>query len=294
MAKLYGDRWENAGSIGEGGQARIYAVVDRTGEQDQLLVLKELKNLERVKYFEREIEVIRSLIHPNVVRLLDFDLEGPRPYLVSEYCIGGSLDKAKPFWSDSPLSALDLFEEICEGVAHAHSKGIIHRDLKPQNIFLRRAQGPAVVGDFGLSHILDDGERITVTDEVMGSRYYTPPEIEVGRTNLISKKSDTYSLGKVLYWLLSGKVLPREDFRNPDWDLRNPRSVFNVWQNIHMEHINRLLDLMIVKDPEKRRSVDNIVELIPDTLRLIRKEFTPIGSGMRQPCLYCGSGYLPN
>lgn len=292
MAQTYGNRWEVVKTLGEGGQAHTFLVKDIKGEGEALYVLKRLKNSGRIARFKREIEAVRNLSHENIVRLIDFDLEADKPYLVTEYCIGGNLSQAAPFWHQAPIQALEMFEQICEGVAHAHNRGIIHRDLKPDNIFLRSENGPAVVGDFGICYLEEDEIRMTLTEEAVGPRLFIAPELEDGRVKAISPKSDTYSLGKLLYWLLSGKrVFSREKHRQIQWDLkgRNEDSLLG-WNNIYMEHINRLLDLMIVGDPEKRWDVQNILILLRRTKRLVQKEFTPIDRDIPQPCLYCGQG----
>src|SRR3990170_1776153 len=99
MATIFGGRWEIVESIGEGGQAQAFLVKDIRGDGLTVYVLKRLKKLERLERFKREIEAVRNLDHPNIVRLIDFDVDAPKPYLVTEYCSGSSLDKAEPFWS---------------------------------------------------------------------------------------------------------------------------------------------------------------------------------------------------
>src|SRR5438067_2157926 len=146
MAQIYGDRWAVKESLGEGGQAHTFLVTDGNAEGEAHYVLKRLKNIDRLDRFKREIEAVRSLTHENIVQLVDFDLDAKRPYLVTENCAGGSLKEAEPFWRDPPVAALEVFQQICEGVAYAHAHGIVHRDLKPENIFLRAERGPAVVG----------------------------------------------------------------------------------------------------------------------------------------------------
>jgi serine/threonine protein kinase len=292
MAQIYGERWKIIESLVEGGQAHTFLVEDLKGDGDTRYVLKRLKNIKRVDRFKREIEVVRNISHENVVNLIDFDLENEKPYLVMEHCVGGSLTQAKPFWSLSPIEAINLFEQVCEGVAYAHAQGVIHRDIKPDNIFLRKENGPAVVGDFGICFIQEDGERFTITEEAVGPRLFMAPELEDGRVQQVSEKSDTYSLGKLLYWLLSnGRIFSREKHRNRKWDLkgRNENSLLG-WDNIYMEHINRLLDLMIVYDPSERRSVHNILILLRRAKKLVAGEFSPIAKDIPQPCLYCGQG----
>lgn len=289
---IYGDRWEMVSSLGEGGQAHTFLVNDLKGEGQSSYVLKRLKNNNRIERFKREIEAVRNLSHENIVNLIDFDLEDRRPYLVMEYCNGGSLAKSEPFWRVSPIRTLFLFEQICRGVAYAHSQGIVHRDIKPENIFLRTKDGPAVVGDFGICYFVEDGERFTITEEAVGPRLFIAPELEDGRAQDISPKSDVYSLGKLLYWLLSGRLFNREKHRERAWDLKgyNEDSLLG-WDNIYMEHVNRLLDFMIVSEPERRRELDNIIILLKQTKRLVAKEYTPIDEHIKQPCTYCGQGF---
>ena len=292
MATIYGDRWKVHEPLVEGGQAHTFTVLDVQGSPDELYVLKRLKNVRRIDRFRREIEAVRELSHENIVRLVDFDLKCKQPYLVTEYCSGGSLDRAEPFWRCHPERAFELFDQICAGVEHAHANGIIHRDLKPANIFLRGSEGPPVVGDFGICFLDDEGKRLTLTEEAVGPRLYMAPELEDGRLDLISPETDTYSLGKVLYWLFSnGQVFAREAYRDERWDLkgRNQDSPLG-WTNIYLEHVNRLLDLMAVADPKNRRDVSNIRILACRAKKLVSKEFTPIVPGMLQPCTYCGVG----
>lgn len=246
MAKIYGNRWQISEGLGEGGQAHTFLVKDVERDDDTRYVLKRLKNINRIKRFEDEVKAVKSLSHENIVTLIDFDLEGDQPYLVMEYCSGGSLANIEPFWREQPIVALRLFEQICEGVAYAHANNVVHRDIKPDNIFLRNKNGPLVIGDFGICYLEKDGTRVTLTDEAVGARSYIAPELEEGRVNIVSKRSDTYSLGKLLYWLLSGRVISREQYRDRKWDLRKWNSTanggFGDWDNIYMEHVNRLLN----------------------------------------------------
>lgn len=290
MASLYGNRWEVIENLGEGGQGRTYIVVDRTGSGDIRYVLKRLKNTNRLERFKREIESIRNLSHENIVQLIDFDLEGSKPFLVMEFCSGGNLAEAKLYWANSIEKAFEVFHQVCSAIAYAHSFGIIHRDIKPENIFLRGNDGPAVVGDFGICYV-EDGTRFTITEERVGPAYFMAPELEDGRANQLTKQSDTYSLGKLLYWLLSGgRIFNREKHREKEWDLRNWNDSFFRWENVYMEHVNRFLDQMITTDVDSRLYADGLVSVSQNVARLILKEFNPIAKGLQQPCRYCGQG----
>lgn len=290
MAQVYDNRWKIEKPLGEGGQAYTYLVSDQQDTGETLYVLKRLKNIKRLERFKREIEAIQKLSHKNIVDLIDFNLEGNRPYLVTEYCSNGSLDKAYPFWHDSPVIALHLFLKILAGIEYAHSMGIVHRDIKPGNIFLREDNSP-VIGDFGISYF-EDGERLTLTREAVGPKLYIAPELEDGRLASVTAKSDIYSLGKVLYWLLSkGRVFSRERHREQSWDLKVKNMDLRLgWENIYMEHINRILDHMIILDPGKRFTTFQARYFIREAIRLIKKEFNPVSPQIPQPCYYCGIG----
>jgi eukaryotic-like serine/threonine-protein kinase len=167
-------------------------------------VLKRIRNPARNARFAREVAALRALSHPNVVRYIDADLSGPKPYLVMEYCEGRSLADVEHRLVGDPLAALDLFVQICDGVAAAHERGIVHRDLKPANVLLRGTSGQAVVADFGIVYLADN-ERLTATAEAVGARHFIAPELADGRSDSVDPRSDVYSLGKLLYWLLAGR-----------------------------------------------------------------------------------------
>lgn len=220
--KVYGNRWKTIETLGEGGQGQVFLVEDLENE-NKSYVLKRLKNNERINRFKSEIEAIKKLKHPNIVNLIDFDLENNKPYLVTDYCAGGELtfDKVSSF---STIEKLKLFSTICKAIGYAHENGIIHRDIKPANILLQSDEKTPVVTDFGICFNTDEGlERLTETIEQVGARFYMAPELRDGRAedNKIIPESDVYSLGKLLYWMFRGRVMDRENFNEKEWDLRN-------------------------------------------------------------------------
>jgi serine/threonine protein kinase len=294
MGQIYDNRWEIIRSLEEGGQAHTFLVKDLRGQGDTLYVLKRLKNTNRLGRFRQEVETVRNLSHPRIVNTIDFNLEDKHPYLVTEYCEGGSLRKAHPFWRESPTASIRLFLEICDGVQYAHSRGVVHRDLKPDNIFLRTTSGQPVVGDFGICYVDNSEGRFTLKEEAVGPRLYIAPELEDGRADRVTRLSDVYSLGKVLWWLLADgrEVFSREQHRVLRWDLksRNLLTLFG-WENLYLEHINRVLDLMITEKPDERRELYDIVALLRRAIRLVEREYTPIGRDLVMPCNFCGEGF---
>ena len=287
MPKQYGD-WVIDESLSEGGQGHTFLVRRATGDPEETCVLKRLKDKERIGRFRNEVEAGLKLEHQNIVKVVDYDLGSDQPYIVTKHYRGGSLDRNRPFASRNAGQLLDLFGQICDGLEHAHSTGFVHRDLKPGNVFLEEGpEGHAVVGDFGLCFI-DNGERVTLSEEgAVGSRFFTAPELEGGRARATAPTalSDVYSLGKVLYWLLSsGETLSREEHREAQSNL------VELTNNLFMEHANRLLDHMVAEDPAYRWNLAQVRQWLPNLKRVVVGEYNPVGPSARTRCNHCGIG----
>jgi serine/threonine protein kinase len=291
MAQTIGNKWEIQSSLGEGGQGRTFLVREQAGANPATFVLKRLKNPDRLGRFATEVAAIQKLTHPAIVKLIDYSLDSSVPYLVTEYCPGGSLSLAEPTWRADPLQALTLFEQLLEGVVHAHASGVVHRDIKPDNVFLRVPGGAPVIGDFGLAFLEANDPRQTLTEEAVGPRLYMAPELEDGRAARVTPSADIYSLGKLLYWLVTGRVFSREKHRQQTWDLKGAiTDPFTGQGTPFLEHINWLLDLMIVEDPDKRRDASNILILTRQAKQLIATRAHPLTLDVRHPCVFCGRG----
>lgn len=282
MAQVIDDRWQIEDKLGEGGQAETFVVIDLKGEIDRA-VLKRLKNPNRLPRFKQEIDVIARLEHPRVVRLIASNAEADKPYLVSEYCVGGTLEGRKALILQSSVDErLTIFEQVCDGVAAAHASGIVHRDIKPANIFLRQ-NDQVVVGDFGVCFI-QSNERLTETMEAVGARFYMAPELADGRSQDVTTRSDVYSLGKLLYWLMAGKVFDREEHRRPD------RLLTKQFQDESILHVHQFLDRMIAHDPSGRLpDAGSVRDEIAELRRLLIGGY-PTLEHLPQRCRYCGTG----
>jgi len=290
--KDFGPRWEWISDFREGGQAHTFKVREKNASDGKTYILKRLKNPKRGDRFDREIQVCRSLDHCNVLKIEDYgNLPGKdaKPFFVSEYCERGSLeDQDMP--PGSLLDTIELFRQICAGVAHAFDKGVVHRDIKPENILLR-ADGTPVVGDFGICFIDADenGQRLTATLEVAGSRWYCAPELRDGRleSGVIQAPADVYSLGKVLYWMVSGKkIFDREDFRQPRYRIGQDDPKEPAY-----ELINQLFDKTIVNQPSSRtQNARALLSEVDELLSVMRAGGHAISLEVPHRCIFCAQG----
>lgn len=206
--------------IGRGGMGAVYLAERKDADVKQNLAIKLLPlgagNPQRERFLQ-ERQILASLTHPNIARMLDAGhLENGQPYLVMEYVDGQPIDV---FARELPLRAvISLFLKVCSAVAHLHRNLVVHRDLKPANILVTQDGEPKLL-DFGIAKILDLAEDPTLTSFRMLTPHYASPEQVTG--GRISTAVDIYSLGVVLYFLLTGR--PVHDFED-----RSPEAITRV------------------------------------------------------------------
>jgi serine/threonine-protein kinase len=166
---------------------------------------------EYVERFRREARAIARLNHPNIVTVIDRGEFGKRQFIVFEHIPGENLKEVVEREGQLPVAqALALTHQIARGLAFAHQHGVVHRDVKPQNVLLDES-GTAKVTDFGIARSLDPGEELTQTGTLLGTSDYIAPEQASGEP--IDARSDQYSLGVLLYELLTGAVpYPADSF----------------------------------------------------------------------------------
>ena len=192
--------------IGTGGMAIVYRALDRrTGHDVAVKILRPdlAQNAEYVNRFQREAQAASKMTHHNIVNLLDVGMDGENRYLVMEYVQGQTLKEVIKEKGRLPArAAVEITIRILSALQHAHENGIVHRDIKPQNILVNE-EGHVKVADFGIARIADT-QTITRSDTVMGSVHYFSPEQAKGDPSDV--RSDLYSIGIVLYEMLTGRV----------------------------------------------------------------------------------------
>ena len=266
------DRYQIIRTIGEGGMANVYLAHDLILDRDVAVkVLRgDLANDEKfVRRFQREAISASSLTHPNIVGMYDVGEDDGNYFIVMEYVEGRTLKSLIKRRGALTLSeVIDIMLQLTSGIACAHESYIIHRDIKPQNVLILD-DGTVKITDFGIAMALNSNE-LTQTNSVMGSVHYLPPEQANGNGSTI--KSDIYSLGILMYELLTGK-LPFKGENAVEIaikQMKNPiPSVCDMLPDIPQSIENVILKAC-AKNPKNR--YENVMEMHDDIQTALNKE----------------------
>jgi TolB-like protein len=261
--------------LGRGGMATVYLAVQESLGREvalKLLTRRLAEDDSAAQRFVREARTAARLVHRHIVGIHDVGEHAGQPYLAMEYLPGDTLAGGRL----PPTQALEVAREIALALDHAHRQGVVHRDIKPDNI-LRRADGSCALADFGIARTADGGGGMTQDGVTLGTPHYMSPEQLQGQE--LDGRSDLYSLGVVLYQLLTGDV---------------PYTGTDGWA-IGLQHISAplprlpaelaryqpVIDALMAKDPARRPQTGH------DAARLIEAALGQSGSAptlaMRAP-----------
>jgi serine/threonine-protein kinase len=214
VGEVLSDRYEVEELVGTGGMSSVFRAHDRL--LDRKVALKVLHqqftdDADYVERFRREARAVAALSHPNIVTVIDRGEHGNRQFIVFEYIDGENLKALIQRRGPAPVTtSVELALQIARGLSFAHQQGLVHRDVKPQNVLLN-GDGQAKVTDFGIARSLDVQHGMTQTGTVLGTADYIAPEQAQGQR--VDEHTDVYSLGVVLYEMLTNEVpFPGENF----------------------------------------------------------------------------------
>lgn len=254
IGKILGNRYQIVEKIGDGGTAFVFKGMDNLLNRHvtvKVLRPEYVSDQDFVRRFRREAQAAASLSHPNIVSIYDVGYEEGIHYIVMEYIQGHSLKELINDMGHLPLRmAVDYTCQIAQALNNAHKHGIIHRDVKPHNILISD-DGRVKVTDFGIAQAVT-ASTVTYTGAILGSvHYFSPEQAKGGATD---EKSDIYSLGVMLFEMLTGHVPFRGDspvsiaVKHLQEPFPNPRELNSEIP----ESISRIILKAVEKDPEKR------------------------------------------
>lgn len=205
VGKKLDGRYDIRELIGIGGMANVYRCYDTIDDREVAIkILKDeyLNNLEFIRRFKNESKAIAVLSHPNIVKVFDVSFGDMIQYIVMEYIDGITLkeyiqQQGVLTWKET----VHLISQVLQALSHAHSKGVVHRDIKPQNMMLL-SDGTIKVTDFGIARFSNNTK--TMTEQAIGSVHYIAPEQAKG--DITDGRTDIYSLGVMMYEMLTGKL----------------------------------------------------------------------------------------
>ena len=287
---------KDAAPVGRGGQGDVFRVEPKSGSKfpDGEYALKRLRNVKSAQArdrFQREIEAIARVQHAGVVDIVDVcadDAAESWYYVMPFYGVThAALDQV--LWEDSspfrgnPTLCANFIASCADALVGVHKAGVVHRDIKPANVLFAHGCEPIIV-DFGCCQILD-GESVTLVDEAVGTRNYLAPECESGGSETIGPAADLYSLGKLLWVLVTG----RQPFARENPAFSGPSSLPKVVPH-HPDawHLTQILERTVRRNPSDRfATAADLAENCRRVATNIIGRFPPLEL-VHQQCPACG------
>jgi tRNA A-37 threonylcarbamoyl transferase component Bud32 len=256
-------RYRLSSKLGSGGMSTVYLAQDEVLDRPvavKLLHREISEEADQLERFRREARAAARLSHPNLVSVIDAGEDEGRPYIVFEYVEGETLKQRIQGQDEMPIDeAVAYAIEIGRGLIAAHGRKLVHRDVKPQNILID-PDGRAKVTDFGIARSLES-KGMTATGRVLGTTDYVSPEQAMGEE--VDERSDVYSLGVVLYEMLTGDV---------------PFSA-ETQVGVAMKHVNEPLPDVQIRRPEVSAAVASVVDR--STTKDPRDRYNSVGEMVR-------------
>jgi len=279
IGSFFAERYEVLEELGKGGMGEVYRVKDE--KLDEEMALKVVKpeiaaykgTIER---FKNELKLSRKIGHRHVCRMYDLNEEGDTPYITMEYVKGYDLKSAirkKGKFEEAELIA--IAKQVCEGLAEAHELGVVHRDLKPQNIMLDE-NSRAKIMDFGIARLVE-APGVTQSGVMIGTPDYMSPEQAEGKE--IDQRTDIYSLGVILYEMVTGSV-PFKGDSALSVALKHKTKLPSDPRKLNpelSENLGRLILICMEKDRERR--YQSAQALLNDLQNL--EDGLPLGTKLR-------------
>ena len=258
------DYYEMLDDIGEGKFGLVKLGLHKSTQERVAIkiIKKEAMQASDFELVKTEIDIMKLCHHPNIVRLLDHFENAEYIFIVMEYLAGGSLESylKKNKFNFTEKRAAEIMFQICEGMQYLHHYGVLHRDLKPENIMMTECsdKGQIKIMDFGLSKIMGPQERVA---DGFGTLSFVAPEVLV-RTPY-NKQIDIWSIGIILYYMLSGTLPFDDDDDNEEViakmivfiDTKFPKEKWKNRSDLVIDFIKQCLN----KDPEKRITIDELI-----------------------------------
>src|SRR5213592_566015 len=264
VGTLLSGRYRLDAQVGAGGMSTVYRAFDTVLERQvaiKLMNREVASDSDQLERFRREARAVAQLSHPHVVGVIDAGEDEGRPYIVFEYVEGETLKERIRRMGRLPVAeAVAYAIEIARALGGAHARHIVHRDVKPQNVLIDE-DGSAKVTDFGIARTLDE-EGLTADGRVLGTTDYVSPEQALGHK--VTGQSDLYSLGVVLFEMLTGEV-PFTGENQVAVAMKHVRDTLPDVQRLRPEvsfALAAVLERATAKDLERRYADD--LELIAD------------------------------